>query len=468
MKQLFWKEWRELRLLPLGTAILCLILQVGFCVMCLLRIGGNGAEDFTLSDVRGIAWGMWVFFAILAGSGLISQEIGNGTLSFLFALPTSRRQIWLVKVAGGVASFLLCILSTAIVAMIAGLAARADLLQGINSPSAILFSSDSADAILCAFGCFAVSIAVSPLLDRYISAAAVSVGICLIVAIVIAWGTTGYDMPYSPAGAVLQYRVDYAIVGLCIPLFTAISYWTFTHGETLRSLKRFYAAGHAVIIGSIAFVFLFAFVRSYVLANTPPAVQREETAYSQPPPAGRVSILRGTDSLGHEQYYVQLPSPSTSYRLVTDWKIDGGKVSGKSSRIVTGSDQIRMGAWVDGSEDTMVKSVLSAQGMAVPHPGDVTFDLNIVGAGDSFTPFTLHFKSGSRWSVNSSGMPANPMHAYKIGDKLIILDAVLTDSSAGGKFTDPERVPNDSSSEALFTSGIAHRVTVTATFEPAN
>jgi ABC-type transport system involved in multi-copper enzyme maturation permease subunit len=466
MKQLFWKEGHELRVLPVGAAILCLLLQVGYFLMCAFHIGGERGSDFTMIGTQTLCWVLWSFFAVLCGAGLISQEIGTGTLSFLFALPTSRRQIWLVKVTSGAVALLLCALLTGIITILVDAAVPGMPIASSTHLSAALFGENAANALLCAFGCFAVAIAISPLLDRYIGAAAVSVGTCLVLLIFIIIGSS--DTPYSQQGNTLAL----AVVWLSLPVFTAVSYWTFTHGETLRSVKRFYAAGRAVIVGIVAFLVLFMFARSYVLAQSASAPRLEEpsvaTTTAPSPQRPPLFITRQTDSQGHEQYMVQLPDPTKTYRLQMDWKVDGGRVGGSSSPTVSGSAPVRIGAWIDSNEDMLIKSVLSAQGVKVSNPGNVTFGLRVIGNGDGFTPLTLYFKHGADWSANSNGLAIDSYRPYKLGEKLTILDEILTDNIGEGKTLDLQHVPNDPSSEALFKSGAAHRITVTATIEPAS
>ncbi|MDQ2687768.1 MAG: hypothetical protein M3Y28_07880, partial [Armatimonadota bacterium] len=86
MKQLFWKEWRELRLLPLGAA---LTVAVGLSAA---KVYSHANHDpFSVPFATALLIGVWLLFSVLAGAGLFSQEIGTGTLQFLSSLPVPRR-----------------------------------------------------------------------------------------------------------------------------------------------------------------------------------------------------------------------------------------------------------------------------------------------------------------------------------------------------------------------------------------
>ena len=243
MKQLFWKEWYELRLVPLAAAGCVVVLIFAARVFEAPAAG----QPFQLRDTFLPLLATWIIFGLLTGAGLIAQEVGSGGLQFLSALPTSRRQIWWVKVGTALGMLLLSVVSSALVwAVIGAVMFHAGFFHDPLWQMPALAHSVGAD-MLALLGCFSIALAMSPFLDRSISAAVAALLFALAYFALLGnlagayvdyygrlYGWQGSD-PHSRNADTLNLL----LIALSIPLFGAVSYWTFTRGETLRSAKRF-------------------------------------------------------------------------------------------------------------------------------------------------------------------------------------------------------------------------------------
>lgn len=237
MRQLFWKEWYELRFLPLGAALTVFVLLAGIKAYTHLYHEPYPTSDLLFPCLAVI----WLLFAALAGAGTISQEIGTGTLQFLSSLPISRRTLWWVKAGAAFGMLLLSLLSSAAVWAI---------LCALWCPTALhpvrihMASQQDAFSLLLGIGMalalllsvYAVALAVSPLFDRALSAFVASILVCIAVGALFVTVAFYNNVP----------RSDYpffTLIVLSIPAFAMTSYQTFTRGESLRSARRFVVAG---------------------------------------------------------------------------------------------------------------------------------------------------------------------------------------------------------------------------------
>lgn len=471
MKQLFWKEWHELRFLPLGAALLYFLLVFGYYLLCVLHIAGQSINEFSQGALLFTLYLLWPLFAIFDGAGLISQEVGTGTLSFLLALPGSRSRVWLVKVLVGFGILVACVVASALVCWaFYGLTTS----SMPNQPNGnIDLLSNSADAFLVAVGCFCVSLAVSPLLDRYISAAMVSLVTCIVLASLITTTNSAYS-GYQDEGDVSAY-LDFVCVWLAIPVLIATSYWTFTRGESLRSAKRFYVAGRVLGIGAIIFCAIFFSLRSYAMARTEQAqsLARRNTAAASVPTArlpgqaiGRLYINEKVMGDGQPEWEVILPPQIGTVMLKDQLLVDGRTTfSGETILPSLGTSgwaapprTLDFSASVDNNMDTMVKAVLAAQNVAVLHPNDVTFNVRAQeGEGSTESPITLRFKTGY---AMMSGAPVPNDQAFALGQPVTVMDEFLADKSVAQISSDWQKLPNDPSFEAHFAPDTVHRITV--------
>ena len=247
MKQLFWKEWYELRLLPLASAVCVMMLILGIKVYNRVY---EPTHRVTIDDNLLPLAATWALFGLLAGAGLIAQEVGSGGLQFLSALPTSRRRLWWVKVASGLGMLLLSVISSIVTWMVVDAflfrAAFFNFLGGITTHLPWLVQS-AGGPLLVLLGFFTVGLAVSPFLDRPISAvvAALLISIAYIAALqdLATLYVNYYGRLYGWQESDPHVRSgDWLLVLLCalsIFVFATVSYWTFTRGESLRSARRF-------------------------------------------------------------------------------------------------------------------------------------------------------------------------------------------------------------------------------------
>jgi len=90
MTSLLWKEWKQNRLIfALG-----LLVPVMFCILYATHPRHLGIKAV---DVPATLYAIGVLYALLIGSVLISQEIGSGAISELFARPVNPWKVWLSK-----------------------------------------------------------------------------------------------------------------------------------------------------------------------------------------------------------------------------------------------------------------------------------------------------------------------------------------------------------------------------------
>lgn len=231
MKQLFWKEWRELRHLPLGAA-----LTVAVALGAAKAYTHWNHEPFSVPFAAALLVGAWLLFAVLAGAGQFSQEIGTGTLQFLSSLPVSRRAVWSVKAATALGALCLSLAVSSIVwaalCAIWSPAGLAAMMGRETLPGLIGGIGIAAFFVIC---CLAISLAVSPFFDRSLSASVAGILGCVVIHAAIL-AVVGNWSPH-------EERLSFTLVGLTIPTFTLISFWTFTRGESLQTNRRFLVGG---------------------------------------------------------------------------------------------------------------------------------------------------------------------------------------------------------------------------------
>jgi ABC-type Fe3+-siderophore transport system permease subunit len=253
MKMLFWKELREQRWTPMMYGILMLVAMLWISMAVRhgdaqsvhsfhTHIGDVAVESTPLQteivQTLGVLLCLGLPLAGLSATRAVAPEIGRGTLAFLSVLPSGRARIWWAKAAVGglitIASVLVMVVlfCGAIFCFygVAGLQIAGALMQTIvNNHAAQNYVA------IVPFG-FAVSLFCSTLFDRTSTAACATViggAICGILLLAAAnWVTHGH-------GASLIFW----LLLLSIPAFLSASYFTFCHGGTLRTPRRFDIAG---------------------------------------------------------------------------------------------------------------------------------------------------------------------------------------------------------------------------------
>lgn len=246
MKQLFWKEWRELRLLPLG-ATLVVALALG-AVKATTRYYH---DPFPIpTDVLVVLFAGWPLFAVLAGAGLFSQEIGAGTLAFLSSLPVSRHTLWWVKTTTALGALLLSLITTGltwtVLCWLWSPQSPLGIWNGVLSGHERFIEMLSFVGVvtLALLFCLSVSLAVSPFFDRSLTASIFAVLACVAVALSHSGIVSGVRHGDGALWATL--------LALSVPLFGAVSYSTWTRGESLRGPKRYGVAARTAAVGLIA------------------------------------------------------------------------------------------------------------------------------------------------------------------------------------------------------------------------
>ena len=107
MKPLFLKEVRQGRPLLVFSLVVALLLAAGKAVVG-RAFPGLGYERYGEINPLSVTVAMVMLatpllLALFAGAGLFAAEADHGTVPILFALPLSRRRIWLGKVLAGLA-----------------------------------------------------------------------------------------------------------------------------------------------------------------------------------------------------------------------------------------------------------------------------------------------------------------------------------------------------------------------------
>lgn len=227
MKQLFWKEWRELRLLPLGAALAVVLLMGGVKAYTQYDGAPFPTPDMMLPSLVGA----WLLFGVLAGAGLFAQEIGTGTLQFMSSLPVPRRTIWWVKVTMAFGVLLLSLLTSAVAwtALCELWSPNGFSTMARNLPLPQLIQGFGI-VLMFLLSCYSIALAVSLFFDRSLSAAVAAILACAAVHAAFS-DLAGHLVPGFPGHS---DRLLFTLLGLSILSFGALSYWMFTRGESLR------------------------------------------------------------------------------------------------------------------------------------------------------------------------------------------------------------------------------------------
>lgn len=248
MTQLFWKEWRELRMLPVGA---CLCVALVIFGMAAFRKSVGDHSSITTEDTAGWLFAIWLLCGALAGAGTLASEVGAGTLQFLTSLPPSRGQVWWVKASTALGMMLLSIACSLVAWLLLhlvffrhGFSPAPWLKPEMFLPDMLLYPAMGAFGAL---GCLAVAITVSPLFDRSLSASVAAILTCAALLVTVP-NLVSAHINYQHHNSDTCMLV---VLALSIPLFAAISYQTWTRGESLRTPRRFIVAAQTGAIGLI-------------------------------------------------------------------------------------------------------------------------------------------------------------------------------------------------------------------------
>jgi hypothetical protein len=262
MKLLFWKEWRELRTLPL-MALACFVslLMIAFVFDHFFEHKGPDISG----SIASFAFVVVLFWYVIS-STVLSQEIGSDTLQFMTVLPVKRSTLWWVKLAGAfTASMATIVLLSAAWFAVGGMAYRPEIISFFH-----LTSNDTSGqqalkecyvttiSIFVLVMSFACGICASPFFDRAVSAtvAAIFFGIFYVSA---AMDVLGLNKEHSvgrfSSSKFIELAIVFSIFALT-PLFVT-SYQTFVHGESLKTLRRFRVGGIAAVASCLVSYVVF-------------------------------------------------------------------------------------------------------------------------------------------------------------------------------------------------------------------
>ncbi|UCC69371.1 MAG: ABC transporter permease [Armatimonadota bacterium] len=236
MKSLFFKEFRQGRLLLVFALVVGLLIPLFYWVLAAINpVYRVLREDFDTT----FGWLIFIFppiVALFAGSGLFSAEADRGTLPALFSLPVSRRRIWLAKVLAGVA---LTLAASALLLAI-------DCLLLPQCYAVLPFLAYLPD--LCLWTLFVLSVAIfaSTLAHHAIASLALTIllsgGIAAGVLAVHAWLTA----------PLLGYSIGLDIALWCFaatPSLLLASALVITRGELLQSARKLALSIPTLLIG---------------------------------------------------------------------------------------------------------------------------------------------------------------------------------------------------------------------------
>jgi hypothetical protein len=251
MNQLFWKESRELRVLPI--AALTAFLAISVAIILFEHNAHRTLNSVAL--VPGLI-AINMLFWLYGGSSALSSEVGADTLQFVSMLPISRHRLWWVKLASSLCAAASVTLATGIAFwLLATFACPQGLSLGSFAPDHRPLSSFWTQIPLLLVGCVSVGLCASPFFDRPVSA--------LVAAIV--GGLLFQGLQFMIITYTVPHHVDlsaYTVSGYVVALlFTLtlpfISYQTFTRGESLRTIQKFKIGAVSAAAGIAATTLVF-------------------------------------------------------------------------------------------------------------------------------------------------------------------------------------------------------------------
>jgi len=254
MKPLFLKEVRQGRPLLIFSLVVALLLAAGKAVVG-RAFPGLGYERYGEINPLSVTVAMVMLatpllLALFAGAGLFAAEADHGTVPILFALPLSRRRIWLGKVLAGLA---LTAIGSALFLAIGALLLP-DAFRTLPIPA---YLPELCLAMVSVFAAAAFVSALTP----YVVASFVGT-ICLATALGLGlgllWGQAGaLLLGYNPA-------TDVALWGFLVaPALLVASALAVTRGELLQSARKLLFAGPALVAGLLVTVAAVSGVARY-------------------------------------------------------------------------------------------------------------------------------------------------------------------------------------------------------------
>jgi ABC-type transport system involved in multi-copper enzyme maturation permease subunit len=260
MRQLFWKEWRENRLLIVWAALLTLAVLAA----CIAYNVAEGPPDSTdlVSSMEGFLMGVWLVCALMPSSAMVARETGSGGLQFASSLPISRAKLWWAKLIVAIAIMLVCICVSSI--LYALVYAAAGHMHRVTPPlkDSVNDAKDNVSWLSCLMVCvFAVGALVTMLFDRVVSAVMISIVVATTMFVIIACACSLPQLQFTSDNGNMPVVLLMVIALPIIPVCLNASYQTFVRGETLLTRLRFKVAfstllqSMAIILSALALSF---------------------------------------------------------------------------------------------------------------------------------------------------------------------------------------------------------------------
>ena len=279
MKLLYWKEWRELRTLPVVAALTYIAFMLVAATISTLT-----HSNVQWSNVSALLILTWFIFAFSSGAGTISQEVGNGTLDFVSVMPISRMRFWWIKISSALTAFIAAVLLTSLVwYIVSAICFSGDLGDALHLISSLTYFDPMrlqitliTLAVLFGLVCsFAAGVCASPFFDRPIAAtvAALIGGIFYVSFVTKEYtrfgvfktvdshsGNTEYSTLGLSTGDFWSMLAVAALLTFIALLPLAVtSFYTTKFGESLKSTRRFVVGSAAAVGSSLLSTALFAF-----------------------------------------------------------------------------------------------------------------------------------------------------------------------------------------------------------------
>ncbi len=247
MNLLYWKEWREQRIVVAAMPLVTFALIIGYAVCKSAgALGENRTPALDGGAVAGFLAFTWLMSAALCGAQVMAPEVSSGTLRFLTMLPVTRGRLWRGKVLAGAGATLGCMAGASLVTLAVCALLRqfhqfdddyGQLLNGFAGAAGL-----AATYLLClaalvfSIGCYATM-----LLEKTINVVLVTV-VASVVAVAL----------ISPANKYVETTLGwYAFVSA---LFLWMSLRTFQLGETLQTSRRFSILRWPRLVGDLLLV----------------------------------------------------------------------------------------------------------------------------------------------------------------------------------------------------------------------
>jgi hypothetical protein len=338
MRSVFVKEWRQGHMIALFGLLMGGLITALWGIFTVAYVR-NWIDQENVNGFCGVMFYLVpLALAVFVGAGLFAAEVERGTMPLLLALPFSRRQVWLGKVAAGLA----LMLSAAVMAIVPGTIATRPALEEVGFwqflPELALASA------LFYFGALFWSTVLATIASAFLSAIASAIGLAIVAVSLMVFGGRLFGPPL----------VDIEVWALtAIPGLVAGSYLGFVRGEAFLGKRRW--AGPLVTALAVYLVSMVAlcgmarrmtrYDRSQVYKVGAAAVTANGSAVSALTYASPVELTREADTrlygrpnAGDRRVYSVAVDLDTKKELLTRREAGAIAVSpdGKYAAVLTG------------------------------------------------------------------------------------------------------------------------------------